>query len=88
MKIATHHEMENNISRLLERIANGEQICTWSVQHDDYRDDIFNGTYTQCAKVAKRLARNGDNIVGIALIELDEAGCSAHTHDFVAFESL
>lgn len=94
MKIATHHEIEHKWPSLLARIANGEEIGTWSVQNTDYDDDIYNGTYNQCAKEAKRIARetkrdgSGIEIAGIALIQLDKNGSAVYTHDFVSLEDL
>lgn len=88
MKIATNHEMMNKEEMLVRRIKAGEEICTWSVQDTDGSDDIYNGTFNQCRKVAKRMYREGRRISGIALIRLDERMCFSYCYEFYSIEDL
>lgn len=88
MKIATNYEIWNKYEMLIRRIKAGEEVCTWSVQDTDGSDDIYNGTFNQCRKVAKRMHREGRRISGIALIQLDERMCFSYCHEFYPIEEL
>lgn len=72
MKIATNYEINNKPGMLIRKIAEGENVYTWSVQDDMYSDDIYNGTFNQAKTTAKALYAAGKDITGIALIKLDK----------------
>lgn len=84
MKIATKYEMANKQDMLIHRIQLGEKIATWSVQDSNYSDDLFNGSYSQCVKEAKRMYHAGLDVVGIALIELDSNLCFEYCYQFIS----
>ena len=76
MKIATNFEMNNKQEMLMRRIAAGEEIATWCVQDSNYTYDIYNGTFNQCMKEAKRMKREGEEVVCIALMTLNKNLCA------------
>ena len=94
VKIATHHEMENDFERLAERIAEGEEIYTWTVRTNDCSEDLYSGSYDQAAGMAiywareeKRLSGN-TRITGIALVDLGPNGSARYTRNFIPLEEL
>ena len=75
VKIATNYEMGYKLEMISRRIAAGENVATWCVQDSEYTYDIYNGTFKQCLKEAKRRIRDGEEVVCIALITLTEDIC-------------
>lgn len=86
MLIASHDEEWDPLAR---KIADGETVATWSVQLEGYQDDMYNGTFEECAKVARKLASDYEaELLGIALLQLDKNGCVTYTHNFVPAEEI
>lgn len=88
MKIANNYEMGNKPEELMNLIADGETVATYSVQDSSYTDDIYNGTWAECWEAAKAMIENGEEVIGIAKITLDADLGSRETIDFTDVEDI
>jgi len=85
-EIASEEDLTNNQEQIISRIKNGERVCTWSVQNEEGDDDIFNGTLEECKDYIRKYGR-GD-LVGVALIQLDENLGFDYCHDSIDIDDL